>query len=467
MSLESRTMFDGFKAGTVMIKIVWNIPYTSSWIGGLNYFKNLATALLTLPERRIEPVVLGDIDSLPPPLCNLDSIPYPCEIEKYNLLEHTLKENNIQLFSHGWPLGLMSSIPSLCWIPDFQHKHLPHFFSKTEIAIRDSQFADVACEAQAVLLGSADAEKDFNHFFPKAIGKTHVLRFVAVPPCCETPEVVMACYEIAEPYFYIPNQIWSHKNHGLVLEALRIIQASGSCPLVISTGFTNDYRHPAYYNDLCKQVDEAGLSERFRFLGLIDINHVGTLMHSAIAIINPSRFEGWSTTVEEAKSLGKYILLSDISVHREQAPERGLYFDVDDPKALADLMRMALETYSPSKEEEAQQKAKAALPERMTDFARSYEEIVLNVLARESTVSNNISTSNEHSVWYEALRYRSETRINSIESRLNLESRLNKVEKDYNTLRWNLQHPLCWFIKKIKGKLGIRIKQQVIEEKNE
>ncbi len=42
-------------------------------------------------------------------------------------------------------------------------------------------------------------------------------------------------------------------------------------------------------------------------------------MLCSTALINPSQFEGWSTTVEEAKSLGVKMLLSDLEVHKEQA----------------------------------------------------------------------------------------------------------------------------------------------------
>ena len=258
-------------------------------------------------------------------------------------------------------------------------------FSMQEIITRDLGFADIARRAQAVLLSSADAEKDFRQFFPQAAGKTHVLRFVAALPRGEDAATVLARYDIVEPYFHIPNQLWYHKNHGLVLEALRLLQASGSCPLVISTGPTNDYRHPGYFAELCNLIAKFGLTERFRFLGHIDFSHVSTLMRSSIAMINPSRFEGWSTTVEEAKSLGKRLLLSDIPVHREQAPERGLYFGLDDADALADLMRQSLDAYSPAEEEEARQKAEAALPGRMADFARTYENIVCRVLAEYET----------------------------------------------------------------------------------
>ena len=60
-------------------------------------------------------------------------------------------------------------------------------------------------------------------------------------------------------------------------------------------------------------------------LSLFD-NHISlpyaellVLMQGARALINPSRFEGWSTSVEEARTLGVPMLLSSIAVHREQA----------------------------------------------------------------------------------------------------------------------------------------------------
>jgi glycosyltransferase involved in cell wall biosynthesis len=164
------------------------------------------------------------------------------------------------------------------------------------------------------------------------------------------------------------------------VEALRILRNSGSCPLVISTGQTEDYRHPDYFSSLQNQVLASGLAERFRFLGLIDFNEAGALMRGAAAVINPSLFEGWSTTVEEAKSLGKRLLLSDIPVHREQAPERGVYFDPTSAETLAELMQAVLRDYSAAEEEIAAQKAQAHLLPRMRSFAKRYEDIVLQLL---------------------------------------------------------------------------------------
>jgi len=290
--------------------------------------------------------------------------------------------HNIHLFSHGFQLGKLSSLPSLCWIPDFQHKRLPDMFSVSEIAQRDDNFAKITFNSQGVIFSSEDARKDYLKFFPKHWAKAYVLRFVAQPPIISlgVSKQVLLKWQIDEPYFHVPNQLWRHKNHRVVLESLRLLKAQGRCPLVISTGFTKDYRHPEYFDELCSEVKSANLEERFRFLGLIDFSDVGGLMQNAIAMINPSRFEGWSTTVEEAKSLGKRILLSDIPVHREQNPERASYFDPDAPETLALQMRQVIEEYSPAAEGSATQKANQKLPERTRQFGINYEKIVLDIL---------------------------------------------------------------------------------------
>lgn len=46
--------------------------------------------------------------------------------------------------------------------------------------------------------------------------------------------------------------------------------------------------------------------------------HVPALLRESVALLNPSLFEGWSTTVEEGKSPGKHVLMSD----REELPAR-------------------------------------------------------------------------------------------------------------------------------------------------
>lgn len=379
-----------------MIRVLWKIPKAGTWMGGVNYFVNLGLALASLPEKSVEPVIAGGDASLPGLLGRMPSIPdyqvpgawHPRGLRnrlEVRLLgrgrdyDRYLRSHGIELLSHFAAPSRPTAVPFLAWIPDFQHRHLPQFFSPEEIEKRNRNQSRWAETARGILLSSEDARADFNRFHPGHESKTHVLRFVAIPPAAsELPRAtdVLEKHGISEPYFHVPNQIWTHKNHGLVVEALAQLRQRGKPPLVISTGQTEDYRDPEHFKRLRQQVAAAGLGERFRFLGMIDYAEVCVLMRNAMALINPSLFEGWSTTVEEAKSLGKRLLLSNLPVHREQAPGLGLFFDPHRADELAEGMAAVLDGYDPARDRQAMQEAWAAMPGRIQAYGREYEQIV-------------------------------------------------------------------------------------------
>ncbi len=384
-----------------MIRIAWKLVDYYRWTGGANYFRNLAEALFALPDRIIDPVLIGNPANPPPPLnrCTFMPLPqrprfWPAKIRERidrkimhngGYFAASLLANDIRLLSHDQWLGLSSPVPALCWIPDFQHRRLPQFFSAKEIKSRNATFAAMAANAQAIVLSSEDARRDFICFYPQAAPKTYILPFVVSVPAAETlpaANALLERYGIAEPFFHLPNQLWVHKNHGLVVDALRILASRGLCPLVISTGLTEDYRNQGFFDSLSKRIAQAGLADRFRFLGLVPYPDMTGIMRRSLAVINPSLFEGWSTTVEEGKSMGKTLILSDLAVHREQAPERALYFDPRDPEALASHMLEVIEFFDPDLEKQELERASASLPGRIQQFALTYQNMVLDVIDR-------------------------------------------------------------------------------------
>jgi len=78
--------------------------------------------------------------------------------------------------------------------------------------------------------------------------------------------------------------------------------------------------------------------------------------------------------------MGKRILLSDIPVHREQAPPLGSFFNWDAPRQLAELLVTTYDSYDPAIDDRNQELATLQLPERQCQFARVYERIVENAV---------------------------------------------------------------------------------------
>src|SRR5206468_2149333 len=145
-------------------------------------------------------------------------------------------------------------------------------------------------------------------------------------------------YELPERFFLLPNQFSHHKNHLVAFEAVRLLRARGAAVVVACTGSTFGFRGSDYLDRIESFLSEHDLRDAIRILDLIPRADQVALMRRAIALLQPSAFEGWSTVVEDAKTLGKPLVVSDIAVHREQAPPRATFASVDDPEAWAAAM---------------------------------------------------------------------------------------------------------------------------------
>jgi len=363
------------------------------WLGAANYYTNLFSALAATPEFDIEAYVFLGAGTrarvpvtwsrvVPLRILQESSLPWLVRgslkrlLGSDVLLERRVKAEGIEVVSHA-ELGRSARLPVITWISDVQHRHLPEFFPAADWRARDRAFAAGCRDATIVLASSEAARRDIEEFYPSARGRVRVLRFVHCSTGRPEPETdgVAARHGIEGPFLLLPNQFWAHKNHGLVVDALRILRERRERVVVVCTGNTRDYRQPGYFASLQARIREAGVSEQMKILGIVPYADLAALMRRAVAVVNPSLFEGWSTSVEEAKTLGKRVILSSIPVHREQDPERGVFFDPRDPEALAKALAEAWGSFDPEEERAFAERAAAALPARRRDFAATYAAI--------------------------------------------------------------------------------------------
>lgn len=191
------------------------------------------------------------------------------------------------------------------------------------------------------MLSSADAQADCERFYPSTQGRTHVVRF-AIPHSQKIntthPRTIADSYGLPERFFFIPNQFWQHKNHLLVLEALALLKRQGHQVVIAASGLQHDPRNSSHFPKILNSIEHHHLKNQFHLLGMIPYEHLALLMQASTALLNPSLFEGWSTTVEEARALGVPMILSDLAVHYEQAGNDATYFRRDNPESLAEAL---------------------------------------------------------------------------------------------------------------------------------
>jgi glycosyltransferase involved in cell wall biosynthesis len=341
-----------------MPRIAFEMIGGPQWRGGYNYLLNLLTILGDRRPGAIEALLFVGTD-LPPaelaPFSGLSGVsiivdPLFDTGMRYRRMATALLKGcdtgaavrfsaegadlaftNARLLGRGFPL------PVLAWLPDFQHRRLPHLFSPAARWRRDFGYRRQMDEAAVILLSSDTAYRDAVADYA-GIRNVHVARFAVPAPQTMDPAADRAVAEalgLPQRYFFLPNQFWTHKNHECAIAAAAILRQRFPEAVIATTG-TADARAPDRMAKLQAMIDETGAN--VRMLGAQPYAKVASLLRASDALLNPSRFEGWSTTVEEAKAAGKPLVLSDLAVHREQAGETAAYFGVDDPARLAAIL---------------------------------------------------------------------------------------------------------------------------------
>lgn len=319
-----------------MLRVGFIFSPDPNWMGGVNYYLSLLRGLdkeiqdenvVVFTDSSKSKELLGKLNNISvvvtPVLkrTGLRRFIYRCCNKIFgenSALFFILKRYRIDLLSHHYfPKYL--GVSSMPWIPDFQHKVLPHYFTDKKIAYRDRVFSKYL-RSQRVLFSSESAKKDALSFY-SVEATPYVYRFpsLAIEEFDEAGyQDVVDEFKVKAPFVFLPNQFWVHKNHLTVLKALVAAVKKGRPFTLVCSGAMVDYRNTGYAQEILEFIQRFAIQDHVKLVGVLKKEVLNVFYRESALLINPSRFEGWSTTVEEGKALGKRMVLSDIPVHREQ-----------------------------------------------------------------------------------------------------------------------------------------------------
>lgn len=375
------------------------------WIGGRYYLQHLVRAVAALPAD--ERVALVDVwwKEMPDddPFAEVRGLLDGQEVLRFPATHAGRLLRALRRVWHGWrdahdlfsearidvlfPITPIANpgVPLVFWMPDFQPWRMPELFTSELRAWYEGHYLSNGEQARIVVVSSNDGLRDLETYLPQFRDKARVLHFCSVPTdewWELEPVTVARKYALPDKFFLLANQFSHHKNHPVVFEAVRRLRARGLPVVVACTGSTYGFRGNGYLESIESFLLEHDLKDSVRILDLIPRADQVALMRRAAAILQPSHFEGWSTVIEDAKTLGKIILVSDLAVHREQAPPRGIFLAMDDAEAWAEAMERAWNTSpsGPNAEEEAA--GAHALVEAQFQTGRTFVSIVREAAGR-------------------------------------------------------------------------------------
>lgn len=337
--------------------ILFDISGSKEWIGGLYYQRNIVFSILQNKNifEKYSLVLLVNSKNLELFECfsgyqSVVCISVDNKIHRYIKLMSILLIRNIKYIYNyrHYKFDKLAFLDkkALYWIPDFQDRHYPEFFNEDELLSRYRRINSIIVSNQPIILSSFDAFKDINNYYNVKKNNIFIVPFVSyIEPEIKSISYSYSCKILKkyglenEKYIFIANQFWQHKNHIIVFKMIKLIN---ECNLVSQYKFvftgevtkninTNDYRL------LNRLINDEKIDRKVKILGFIDRKEQLALMKNSRLLIQPSLFEGWGTVLEDAKVLGKQVLLSEIEVHREQKNKNCFLFDPHNEK---DLLRV-------------------------------------------------------------------------------------------------------------------------------
>ncbi len=144
-------------------------------------------------------------------------------------------------------------------------------------------------------------------------------------------------------YLLFAGGVSPHKNVPRLLEAYAALWEERDAPPLVIVGDLTDDPFLSAAGEVRARIAELGLGEAVVLPGFVSDETLACLYSSASAVVLPSLIEGFGLPAVEAAACGAPVLLSDLPSHRASLGDGALYFDPEDPGAIATAIAWALD----------------------------------------------------------------------------------------------------------------------------
>jgi glycosyltransferase involved in cell wall biosynthesis len=240
----------------------------------------------------------------------------------------TIERADIDVVDFTLQHAFLTAVPSIYHPQDLQHLHYPEFFSPAAIRARERLYRTYCKQANIVVALSTWCKNDLVTNYQLPLEKVVV---VPVPPILtyypqpSLKDVVSLRHEFSLPTDFIlfPAQIFRHKNHARLLEALALLRDRYRLivPLVCCGGLTDDYA------TILVQTARLGLRSQVFFLGFVEPLKLVCLYRMAKCLVFPSLFEGWGIPIVEAMEARLPVACSRVTSIPDLVGDTALLFD--------------------------------------------------------------------------------------------------------------------------------------------
>lgn len=213
--------------------------------------------------------------------------------------------------------------PSVAILHDIQEQYFPEYFSKSDLVGRQEVYPDICRSATILVAISEFCKKTFVEKFQVEPEKVRVIPNAPQAELVNCPgDGKWTRGTLPERFLFYPANCYRHKNHVMLLDVADLFRQQGEPISIVFSGFELPGGFP-----LRKEIASRGLSDLchvFTDLPAAELRH---LYRRAVAVVLPTKFEGFGMPAVEAAACGCPLVCSDLPAFHEILGNNAVYFD--------------------------------------------------------------------------------------------------------------------------------------------
>jgi glycosyltransferase involved in cell wall biosynthesis len=263
-----------------------------------------------------------------------------------NKLERYFNKRNIDLLYFISPSSLVLFIENYNYILTVwdschrDHMEFPEVYSDGEFDKRELYYLTVLPKSTAILVDSEISKNNLAIRYAIDPERIYVVPFCLTENINSEEEVnIKNIYNINNKFIFYPAQLWPHKNHKYIIDALYFLKKKYSISIdAVFTG--NDKGNKRYLLTKCK---EYCIDNQIHFIGFIPLEHLRSFYKTAEALVMPTYFGPTNLPPLEAFSLGCPVCYSDLIDLRDHVEGAAFLLDLENPQSLVNSLLKILE----------------------------------------------------------------------------------------------------------------------------
>lgn len=227
----------------------------------------------------------------------------------------------------------------LCTLHDVQELHFPEFFSPQQRLNRAYHYMDILQRADNVIVSYKHIKEDLLKYFPFLTNEKITVCLLEMQNLWFEKMNAQNLLEksalnVPNRFLLYPANVWPHKNHLALLQAINILKEQDILINLVCTGHKRDH----YQSTLEPFIKAKQLEKQIFFKGIVSEDELYSLYQNATGVVIPTLYEAGSFPLMESILMNIPVICAETTSLPETIDNQEFTFNPNDVKEISELV---------------------------------------------------------------------------------------------------------------------------------